>query len=420
MADRSEEVQDIIDRMPTYWCGWVVAIVALLMGGIILLSYLIEYPETVDGQVSITATTAPIRLVAQNTGRLHMLLPRGVKVKEGEVVAYIESGVNYADYLILKKALSEGKTDILTKTLSLGELATPYNAYLLAKEQWERANSTQRYETVRKSLHAQIKANEKVADQLRYTLHLKQKVRTNITKEIQRDSLLLRSGIISPSDVEARQNIYYSQEESEANLQVSRYMKQAEIQSSQIEVARSAMEEEELLEEAHTEMQSKYNILLNDLRLWEEQYLLRAPMSGRVDYLGFWRNNIVVPTGTELFSILPQHNCVLGEAYISSFGAGKVKVGQEVNIKLNDFPYDEFGLLKGKVTAISQLANKTQVENKTMETYLVQISFPQGLITNFGHQLSLNFETKGTAEIITHPKRLLQRFFDNLKARSTK
>jgi len=420
MADRSEEVQDIIDRMPTYWCRWVVAIVSLLMGGILLLSYLIEYPETVDGEVSITATTAPVRLVAQSTGRLHTLLSREANVKEGEVVAYIESGVNYSDYQTLKKALSEGSVETLSKTLSLGELATPYNTYLLAKEQWERRNSTQRYKAMRKNMYAQIEANEKVASQLRHTLHLKQKVRANITKEMQRDSMLLRSGIVSPSEVKARQNTYYTQEEAEANLQASHYMKQAEIRNFQIEVARNAMEEEELLEEAYTEMQSKYNILLNDLRLWEEKYLLRAPMSGRVDFLGFWRDNTVVATATELFSILPQRNSVLGEAHISSFGAGKVKVGQEVNIKLNDFPYDEFGLLKGRVTAISQLASKTQVKDRTIETYLVQISFPKGLITNFGHQLSLNFETKGTAEIIIQPKRLLQRLFDNLKAKTIK
>lgn len=420
MAERSEEVQDIIDRMPTYWCRWVVMIVSLLIGGLLSLSYLIEYPETVDGEVSITATTAPVRLVAQSTGRLHTLLPRGVEVQEGEVVAYIESGASYADYQTLKKALTTEKVDNLTSSLSLGELSTPYNAYLLAKEKWERIKTTQRYEAVRKSLHAQIDANRKIASQLRHTLHLKQKVRSNISKEMRRDSMLLSSGIVSPSEMESRQNSFYGQEESESNLLASQYMKQAEIRNSQIELARNAMEEEELLEEVHTEMQSKYNLLLSQLQLWEEKYLLRSPMSGQVDFLGFWRENVVVTTGTELFSILPRHNSVVGEAHISSFGAGKVKVGQEVNIKLNDFPYDEFGLLKGKVTAISQLANKMQVKDRRVETYLVQISFPKGLITNFGHQLSLNFETKGSAEIITQPKRLLHRLFDNLKARSTK
>ncbi len=32
------------------------------------LSIVIHYPETVDGEVSITATTAPVRLVAQQLG----------------------------------------------------------------------------------------------------------------------------------------------------------------------------------------------------------------------------------------------------------------------------------------------------------------------------------------------------------------
>ena len=102
-------------------------------------------------------------------------------------------------------------------------------------------------------------------------------------------------------------------------------------------------------------------------------------MNGRLDYLGFWRNNVVVQTGCELFSILPSQNEIIGEALINSYGAGKVKIGQEVNVKLNDYPYDEFGVLKGTVKAISSLTNRAQVQNRVVETYLVQIHFPNGL-----------------------------------------
>lgn len=38
---RSEEVQAIIDRMPTYWAKWVILYVGVLMGMIILLGFLI-------------------------------------------------------------------------------------------------------------------------------------------------------------------------------------------------------------------------------------------------------------------------------------------------------------------------------------------------------------------------------------------
>ena len=122
----------------------------------------------------------------------------------------------------------------------------------------------------------------------------------------------------------------------------------------------------------------------------------------------------------ELFTILPEKNEVIGEVYMTSVGAGKVKSGQEANVKLTDYPYDEYGLLKGRVQNVSQLTNTISTQNGTVETYLVTVTFPDGLRTNFGKQLSLNFETKGSIEIITKPKRLIQRLFDNLKAKSIK
>ena len=94
MQDRSEEVQDIIDRMPTGWCWWVFGIVTILIITMFTLSIVIHYPETVDGEVSITATTAPVRLVASATGRLHPLLQPGANVRQGEVLAYVEGGVS--------------------------------------------------------------------------------------------------------------------------------------------------------------------------------------------------------------------------------------------------------------------------------------------------------------------------------------
>ena len=55
-----------------------------------------------------------------------------------------------------------------------------------------------------------------------------------------------------------------------------------------------------------------------------------------------------------------------------------------------------------------------------MDTYLVIISFPDGTLTNFGKILPLDFETKGTVEIITKRKRLIERLFDNLKSKGEK
>ena len=47
---------------------------------------------------------------------------------------------------------------------------------------------------------------------------------------------------------------------------------------------------------------------------------------------------------------------MIGELLIPALGAGKVKAGQDVNIKLADFPYDEYGYIRGRVEMISALA----------------------------------------------------------------
>jgi len=77
-------------------------------------------------------------------------------------------------------------------------------------------------------------------------------------------------------------------------------------------------------------------------------------------------------------------------------------------------------MLKGTVQSLSRLTNKLETANGTIDAYLVSIAFPEGLITNFGKTLPLDFEAKGNVEIITKPKRLIERLFDNLKSKGEK
>lgn len=389
------------------------------MSMLIGLSFLISYPDTVDGEVSITGAKAPLRLVSRSNGRLRLLKEPNQTISQNATIAYIESGASYNDVQLLKAYL-ERSPKPLPSNLKLGELGGSYNSYLIAVEHWERLMKSDRYKTMRKSIEAQIQSNKDVVQQLSNSLAFKEKVLYNLQKAMERDSILASKKVVSKSELEQTQNSLLTQAEAEASLRSSQLMKQAEIKTSQIEIARSHIEEDEQLEAAYIDMMAKRNLLQTELRLWEEKYVIKAPTNGKLDYLGFWRENLMVKEGVELFTILPQHGEIMGEAYIPAIGAGKVKVGQLVNIKLNDYPYDEFGLLCGKVVSISPLMNKVQMNNAVVETYLVRIAFPQGVTTNFDHKLSLNFESKGTAEIVTKPKRLIERLFDNLKAKSTK
>ena len=291
---------------------------------------------------------------------------------------------------------------------------------MISCQNWKRLEKSNRYANERSQLAAQIKGGRKEEDNARATLALQRRIRANLAEQIRKDSILLKQGIISEYEFQNNQNTYLSQAEAYLNLQTSHNSRQTDIQRSQLQITRSHLEEQETLDGALADMKAKRNTLQNELRLWKEKYLFVATSKGELDYLNFWRENTMIQAGEEAFTIIPAKNKVIGEAVIPSTGAGKIKSGQIVNVKLNDFPYDEYGMLTGKVESISQLSNTTEIQQRRVNTYLVRIAFPYGLQTNFGKTLSLNFESKGTAEILTKPRRLIERLFDNLKSQSSK
>ncbi len=86
----SEEVQDIVDRMPTRWCFWVVGIMLTIVMVFLTLAWIIRYPDTVDGYVSITGFEAPVRLVSPTSGRLHLLKNQGERIARKDPIALVE------------------------------------------------------------------------------------------------------------------------------------------------------------------------------------------------------------------------------------------------------------------------------------------------------------------------------------------
>ncbi len=81
--------------------------------------------------------------------------------------------------------------------------------------------------------------------------------------------------------------------------------------------------------------------------------------------------------------------------------AGKVKVGQQVNLKFVTYPYMEFGLLKGIVNKISSIP--------TGDYYALEVGLPDKLISTYGKRFDFRYELIGTAEIITEDQSLLER-----------
>jgi HlyD family secretion protein len=79
-----------------------------------------------------------------------------------------------------------------------------------------------------------------------------------------------------------------------------------------------------------------------------------------------------------------------------------------VNVKFDNYPYVEFGLVKGTVKNVSLVPEDN--------FYTVEVVFPDGLVTNYNKPLEMQNELTGKAEIIAEDLRLIQRIFNPIRS----
>ncbi len=83
------------------------------------------------------------------------------------------------------------------------------------------------------------------------------------------------------------------------------------------------------------------------------QKVLRAPVDGQVQSISVNTLGGVVMPGQVIATIVPDNMPLMIEATLSNEDAGFVRVGQHVDIKVDAFPYQQYGSLSGEVTWIS-------------------------------------------------------------------
>lgn len=421
--NRSEEVQDIVDRMPVKGPRYVLYIVAGLATMLLLFGYFIKYPEVVSGTVTITMGKAPVKLVAKSSGRLLLLgnKPRQ-SVKEGDIIGLIDNATNFRDFLLINSILKEfsilerdSVKYVFPDNLNLGELNSVYYPFLDAWKEYVDFQKHDIYALKEEAVRIQIVSCEVSLKSIEQQLELKRKQLEYYRREVSRDSFCMVLGDHSERALDRTRNTYNSMLETYTNLLTT--MKQQGIRLKELENQLQQLHIERHNREEHVKMnvRSAYNNLEASMKQWKDRYAFVAPFTGRTEFLSFWRDNDFVASGSEIFSLVPEQSPVVGHLLLPSIGAGKVKTGQEVSIKLNDFPYLEYGSIEGNVSSISLVANQVQITSQTMDMYLVTISLPEGLRTKFGSVLEFRYEIKGSADIRTEKRRLIQRLFDNLK-----
>lgn len=425
LIERTEEVRDIIERMPNTFARYVTYVVCAILALMILFGYIVKYPDVVSGEVTLSAQQAPLRLIAEQNGRLRI---NGIQsqdaVQIGQLLAWVDNPADPKLIDSIRIAITAFKLPLkdaytlynkLPHNINLGDLTLPYSTFLSSLKKLSDYQVNKVYD---KQEDSQIKVLHEQEEALR-TLSEKEELSRStmkLTRKLmERDSILLARKVISQAEFE--QSIANSLNSED---QFKSYLRNTGTVREQISNTENSIQQNRILKsekelDLDLDVVTSFNNLIDKINLWEKQYVIRTPLEGEIQFLKFWNQNQFVQAGEPLFSIVPHNKDIEGQVHLPISGAGKVKIGQEAIVKLADYPYMEYGYVKATVINIALVSSPLNNGSNVVDTYLVTLRFPEGLKTNYKTRLDFKFESKGIAEIITKDRRLIERFFDNLK-----
>ena len=417
---RSEEVQEVLGWIPP----WILrsGITVLFMIVIILLigSWFYKYPDIIEAPLIVTSYNPPVQVNARVNGKItQLLIVDKQPVKASDILAVIENPANTNDASKLKEQLKTWQAmisggnyqftpDELKNKFELGDIQASYLGFIRSAESYRQFVELNYYPQRIAAIEEQIVNQLQYYEKLLIQHEVVQEQHALTQRQHERSSILHVQKMISDAEHDGETiNFLQSRYSLESSLIV---LDNAKIQIDQLRQSILDLQLQKLEKEGQLQAEAKTGLdnLFNAFNTWEMAYLLKTPIDGTVDISKYWNVNQNITAGETVFTIIPEASGqLIGKAQLPIAGSGKVKTGQAVIVRFLNFPDTEYGIVRGMVSNISVVPS--------VDSYILEVTFHNGLKSTYGKKLPFYQEMHATAEIITEDLRLLERFFMPLK-----
>lgn len=405
----SEEVRDVLSDPPDSILKWGNTILLGFVIILLILSWIIKYPDIISTQIVLTTNIPPEKIVAKSSGKIETILVKDKAiVKENTPLAIVQNAANYKDVFLLQNQIdknSNGSNFNFAKleNAQLGDIESAFSLFHSAYVADELNTDLKPFQ-----IEGNAQNVEAVQITARINLLQQQKKLNESELQLQKDDLnryesLFNKGIISTQDYENKKLGYIQAEKNYRNLLSSISQLKSTLNDNlknNKNTKISGTKEEINLRSAKTQAFYQLKKVIKD---WELAYVLKSSVNGKVSFLQIWTANQTITSGETIFSIIPiVEKGYIGKLKAPALNSGKIRVGQEVNIRLTNFPDSQFGLLTGRIRNISLTPDKDG-------NLLIDVSLPKKLETSYHKTILFQQEMSGTAEIITEDLRLIER-----------
>jgi multidrug resistance efflux pump len=414
---RSEAVQDVLAEVPHWMFRWGNAVILAILLMILLMSYFIKYPEFVPASIIVTSQNPPEKLQVRTDSRIEKIFIADYqKVKKDEILMVLQSTADYKDILRLKNILDSIPADQLVSFpvdkvsgFKLGELQSDYNNFAKAFQDERLFARLKPYAPENVATVQNILANKNRIVALKRQKAFELSKYDLVKKNYQRAQLLLDKKVISAFEFENEKIKFLQAQQGLENIDISLSQTEEAIFNLNKTKSGSTINAEKDKINFASQTLQLLEQLRHSLRGWEQNYLVVSSTDGVASFQQFYGENQFVKRGDPILSILPTHKkALIGRLSVAAVNSGKIAKGEKVLIKLDNYRYQEYGIIEGRVQNISFTPDEKG-------NYYVDVMLPKGLKTSYHKVLPFDKELKGNAEIVTQDLRLIERFFYQIR-----
>jgi multidrug resistance efflux pump len=413
---KTEEVNELLTAVPSWIIRWGISIIFFLILLVLLLSFLIKYPNTLTAKTIITTTNPPITLVAKASGKIARLHAKNNEyVKKGDVLLLIENSAEYDDVNCVISLLDTLKTNTeifpdITRydSLQLGDLTPSFIAFLKSWNDYKLQMETTPEEKEILIINKELLEYQSLQTKYHNQENIYAEEFLLAEKDLNRYTILYQNASISIKEFEDRKREFLTSKRNYENVKIASINNKLTINSLEKNKLQLKMKAYQINENYEQGLKQSIQTIKSQIETWEQIYCVKAPIDGCVSLFNYWSTHQNLKQGDEILTIIPiQKQEIIAKLFLPSENSGKLKKGQSVNIKLNNYAYQEYGMLEGIIKNISEMPQQ--------ETYAIDVSLYNNLTTTYLKKLEYKEEMHGVADIITEKISVFDRVFNQFQ-----
>jgi HlyD family secretion protein len=154
---------------------------------------------------------------------------------------------------------------------------------------------------------------------------------------------------------------------------------------------------------------------ITSLGIQLQQRIVRSPVEGTIFTFPITQPGVVVQPGQTIAKIAPKGSDLIIKAEMASQNSGFLQVGMPVKIKFDAYPFQDYGVIPGKVTWIAPDSQIKQANQGSVETFQLEIKLEHPYIQNGQKRIFLTPGQTATAEVIIRQRRIIDFILDPFK-----